>query len=131
MNTGAILNRINFGMAAAANRIPGASIRAIPGIDSLSSASRQKQVDAVVSALLNGSASPDTRAVLMSGENPLLANAKESLEATAPEPDAGEPMEMPMRQRANPFGRQSGAVQLTGIAQVVGLALGSPEFQRR
>ncbi|HEY0243144.1 MAG TPA: DUF1800 domain-containing protein [Gemmatimonadaceae bacterium] len=131
MNTGAILNRINFGIAAAANRIPGASIRAIPGIDSLGSASRQKQVDAVVSALLNGSASPDTRAVLMSGENPLLANAKEAPEAMAPEPDADEPMNRQMRQRANPFGRQSGAVQLTGIALVVGLALGSPEFQRR
>lgn len=131
MNTGAILNRINFGIAAASNRIPGASIRSIPGVDSLSSASRQKQVDAVVSALLGGSVSPDTRAVLMSGENPLLANAKETVETMAPETDMGEPMDMQMRPRANPFGRQNRPVQLTGIAQVVGLALGSPEFQRR
>ena len=131
MNTGAILNRINFGMAAAANRIPGASIRSIPGIDSLSSASRQKQVDAVVAALLGGSASPDTRAVLMSGENPLAANAKDVPEETAPQPDAAETVDMQMRPRANPFGRQNAAVQLTGIAQVVGLAIGSPEFQRR
>ena len=131
MNTGAILNRINFGMAAAANRIPGADIRSIPGVDSLRSASRQKQVDAVVAALLNGSASPDTRAVLLSGENPLLANAKDSPDVAAPPADAGEPMDTQMRPRANPFGRQTGAVQLTGIAQVVGLALGSPEFQRR
>ena len=131
MNTGAILNRINFGMAAAANRIPGASIRSIPGIDSLSGASRQKQVDAIVSALLAGSASPDTRAVLMSGENPLLANAKETPDAMTPQPDAAEPMDMQVRPRANPFGRQNAAVQLTGIAQVIGLALGSPEFQRR
>ena len=131
MNTGAILNRINFGMAAAANRIPGADIRSIPGIDSLRSASRQKQVDAVVTVLLSGSASADTRAVLMSGENPLLATAKDSPEVMAPQPDAVEPMDPQMRPRANPFGRQTGAVQLTGIAQVVGLALGSPEFQRR
>jgi uncharacterized protein (DUF1800 family) len=109
MNTGAILNRINFGMAAAANRVPGASVRSIPGIDSLSAASRQKQVDAVISVLLGGSVSADTRAVLMSGENPLLANAKDAPESMT-----------------------SGAqIQLTGIAQVVGLALGSPEFQRR
>ena len=34
--------------------------------------------------------------------------------------------------RANPFGRPGAALpQLTGIAQVIGLALGSPEFQRR
>jgi len=132
MNTGAILNRINFGMAAAANRIPGANVRSIPGIDSLSSAPRQKQVDAVVSALLGGSASPDTRAVLMSGENPLLANAKESPDTMTQNVDGGEPMDMQLRPRANPFGRQNGGqLQLNGIAQVVGLALGSPEFQRR
>ena len=102
MNTGAILNRINFGMAAAANRIPGANVSSIPGVDSLSNAPRQKQVDAVISVLLGGSVSADTRAVLISGENPLLANAQD------PAP-----------------------LQLTGIAQIIGLALGSPEFQRR
>ena len=132
MNTGAILNRINFGMAAAANRIPGANVRSIPGIDSLGAASRQKQVDAVVSVLLGGSVSPDTRAVLMSGENPLLANAKPVEDTTAQTMDAGDPADMQLRPRANPFSRQNGApLQLTGVAQVVGLALGSPEFQRR
>ena len=132
MNTGAILNRINFGMAAAANRIPGASVRSIPGIDSLNTAPRQKQVDAVVSVLLGGSVSPDTRAVLMSGENPLLANARPTEDTTTQTMDAGDPADMQLRPRANPFGRQNGApLQLTGIAQVVGLALGSPEFQRR
>ncbi|HKY99370.1 MAG TPA: DUF1800 domain-containing protein, partial [Gemmatimonadaceae bacterium] len=35
MNTGVILNRINFGIAAAANRIPGARVNAIPGLDTL------------------------------------------------------------------------------------------------
>ena len=131
MNTGAILNRINFGMAAAANRLPGANVRSIPGIDSLGTASRQKQVDAVVSVLLGGSVSPDTRAVLMSGENPLLANAKPE-DLTTQTMDASDPADMELRPRANPFGRQNGApLQLTGIAQVVGLALGSPEFQRR
>ena len=109
MNTGAILNRINFGMAAAANRFPGASVRSIPGLDTLRSAPRDKQVDAIVSVLLGGSVSPDTRAVLMSGENPLMANPKDSTSMSD----------------------TRGARQLTGIAQVVGLALGSPEFQRR
>jgi uncharacterized protein (DUF1800 family) len=139
MNTGAILNRINFGIAAAANRLPGASVAAIPGFESLSNAPREKQVDAVVSVLLGGSVSPDTRAVLMSGENPLLANAKpEDMQAGTPAPDMQNEMEMPQRgggngargQLRNPFGRQ-GAPQLTGISQVIGLALGSPEFQRR
>ena len=143
MNTGAILNRINFGIAAAANRIPGARVGAIPGFDSLASAPRQKQVDAVVSMLLAGSASPDTRAVLMSGENPLLAAAKDtsiSMTQVAAD-DAGEMMQdgaggAPDRPRGgarqNPLGRPNAALpQLRGIAQVIGLALGSPEFQRR
>jgi hypothetical protein len=137
MNTGAILNRINFGMAVAANRIPGVDIAALPGIDSLRNAPRQKQVDAVVSLLLSGSVSPDTRAVLIKGENPLAAAgadnqvvSMEQVDATAmtmdPTPQGDGP------RRANQAARGLGPVpQLTGVAQIVGLALGSPEFQRR
>ena len=156
MNAGAILNRINFGMAAAANRIPGARVNAIPGFDTLSSASRTKQVDAVVSLVLGGSASPDTRAVLMTGENPLLASGAASLPSTATEMNAQPADEMTMQPASggavnaanrrinrpngqngprgaqqNPLAARNGAVpQLNGIAQVIGLALGSPEFQR-
>jgi len=154
MNAGAILNRINFGMAAAANRIPGARVNAIPGLDTLSSATRSKQVDAVVSLLLGGSASPDTRAVLMSGENPLLASGAAALPPAATDmtaQPAGDMMMQPAPGGAanaanrklnkqnrpgkgaqqNPLAARDGAVpQLNGIAQVVGLALGSPEFQR-
>ena len=54
MNTGAILNRINFGMAVAANRIPGASLASLPGIDTLRNAPRGTQVDAVVSTASRG-----------------------------------------------------------------------------
>jgi len=123
MNTGAILNRINFGMAVAANRIPGASLASLPGIDSLQSAPRGTQVDAVVSLLLAGAVSPDTRAVLMKGENPLAATA------TAPE---GQNSQMATTLRANAQARGLGSVpQLSGMAQIIGLALGSPEFQRR
>ncbi len=151
MNAGAILNRINFGMAAAGNRIPGARINSIPGLDTLVAASRAKQVDAVVSLMLGGSVSPDTRAVLMSGENPLLAKSTSAPIAPMAEPMSQGMAEMSMQTagrrakgrtgdkatkllgnpRTNPLGPQNGAVpQLNGIAQVVGLALGSPEFQR-
>lgn len=138
MNTGAILNRINFGMAVAANRIPGANVSALPGIDSLRTAARSSQVDAVVSLLLSGSASPDTRAVLMKGENPLAS----TVTTIEPIPMADETMmdnrplapkaALGVGQRANQLARGFGSVpQLIGVAQIVGLALGSPEFQRR
>lgn len=137
MNTGAILNRINFGMAVAANRIPGVDISALPGIDSVRNAPRQQQVDAVVALLLSGSVSPDTRAVLINGENPLAAGgadnqtvAMEQVDVGAMTIGAGPPGDGP--RRANQAARGLRPVpQLTGVAQIVGLALGSPEFQRR
>jgi uncharacterized protein (DUF1800 family) len=154
MNTGAILNRINFGMAAAAGRLPGADIRALPSLDTIGSAPREKQVDAVVAAILNGMVSPDTRAVLLSGEHPMLANGAgaNGIQNMAPaeaNPDSemsGEPMadgvngQNAARARRNQnAGGKRGAMQgrgfanipqLNGLPQIVGLALGSPEFQR-
>ncbi len=154
MNTGAILNRINFGMAAAAGRLPGADIRTLPALDTIGSAPRDKQVDAVVAAILNGMVSPDTRAVLLSGEHPMLANGAGAngiqnmapAGTTADTDISGEAMadgangQNAARARRNQNqGGKRGALQgrgfanipqLTGLPQIVGLALGSPEFQR-
>ena len=154
MNTGAILNRINFGMAAAAGRLPGVDIRALPALDTIGSAPREKQVDAVVATILDGMVSPDTRAVLLSGEHPMLANGAGAngiqnmapAETTADNGMSGQamadgangqnaararPNQKQGGQRAALQGRGFGDIpQLTGVPQIVGLALGSPEFQR-
>ncbi len=154
MNTGAILNRINFGMAAAAGRLPGVDIRALPALDTIGSAPRDRQVDAVVATILNGMVSPDTRAVLVSGEHPMLANGAGAngiqnmapAETTADNDMSGgamadgangqnaaraRPNQKQGGQRAALQGRGFGNIpQLTGLSQIVGLALGSPEFQR-
>ena len=141
MNTGAILNRINFGMAAAAGRLPGVSIVNQPALDSLATASREKQVDAVVAMVLNGMASPDTRAVLMSGEHPLLnsASSASSMATDSATADADEMMSGVGNARPKNGGGKRAALQgqplgnlpqLSGLTQIVGLALGSPEFQR-
>ena len=98
MNTGAILARINFGFAVAADRLPGASLERWPLASQLAGATKEMQVDGVVTALLDGDASPDTHRILLSGSNPMLTAAPPSQ---------------------------------TGLAQIVGLALGAPEFQRR
>jgi hypothetical protein len=133
MNTGSILNRINFGLAVAGNRVPGVVLQQWPLWGTLSRASREEQVDGVIGALLGGAASPDTRQVLISGHNPLLTTASardssvekmlmdDSLAASARRPPAA-------RLAGGPFGS---VPRLDGLAQVVGLALGSPEFQRR
>jgi hypothetical protein len=153
MNTGAILNRINFGMAAAAGRLPGVDIRAVPALDTIRSAARDRQVDAVVGTILNGMVSPDTRAVLLSGEHPMLAKGAAtgvqdmspadtssdmdmSDGAMAGATNAGNPRARQVKnggggKRAALQGRGMGNIpQLNGLPQIVGLALGSPEFQR-
>jgi uncharacterized protein (DUF1800 family) len=149
MNTGAILNRINFGMAVAAGRLPGVNIRALPALDTIRSAPRDKQVDVVVAAILNGMASPDTRAVLLSGDHPLLANGAggSAIQDMSPAETASDaamsgqemadntarvrPNQNAGGKRAAMQGRGFANIpQLTGLPQIVGLALGSPEFQR-
>ncbi|MGQ0539988.1 MAG: DUF1800 domain-containing protein [Gemmatimonadaceae bacterium] len=129
LNTGAILNRINFGLAVAAGRIPGASARAWAG-DTLAGLSRERQIDAVIHAFLSGHASAATREILARGENPLLARAPaDSAAAPMADPNTDAPSERRARGSARAgFGPPP---KLNGVAQLVGLALGSPEFQRR
>ena len=109
MNTGAILNRINFGLSLAAGQVPGARVAQWPVAEALRTEPRDKQVDGVIRALLGGQASAETRQVLMTGENPMLASA---------------PRDTTMMQGPRP-------INLQGLPQIVGLALGAPEFQRR
>ena len=128
-------------MAAAANRIPGASLDRWPEPARLRNASRTEQVDGVVASLLGGQVSPQTREILTTGVHPLVAQAaairrRRWHERRRRHDDerrhsmaAGEPpaRTAPARRR-----RASDNIpELTGLAQVVGLALGSPEFQRR
>jgi Protein of unknown function (DUF1800) len=142
MNTGAILNRINFGLAVAAGRVPGAQLTNWPLYASLVSAPRDAQVDSVIAVLLSGKASPETREILLSGSNPMLAKEGSDSGLSV----GGNMRGNDVRDSVNPggqrplrpaqLGRGGGAgfgplPQLTGLAQVVGLAFGSPEFQRR
>jgi uncharacterized protein (DUF1800 family) len=142
MNTGAILNRINFGLALAAGRLPGAGLAQWPDAARLRGTTRETQVDAVVNAFLGGQASPDTRDILLRGENPMAARlGAASGDSTArAEPMMQPDAMMPPNAASAPNGgpRRAAArgglgqpVQLTGLAQIVGLAIGAPEFQRR
>jgi uncharacterized protein (DUF1800 family) len=145
MNTGAILNRINFGLALAAGRVPGATLANWPYASSLQQQSHTDQVDGVITAILGGQSSPETRAVLLSGENPLmqkLAGSADSLGSVTKPPPADDMMGERPRQAGSAVGKNGAprpnapsplyrAVRLDGLAQVVGLALGAPEFQRR
>ena len=155
MNTGAILNRINFGLAVGANRLPGADINALPAIDSLEGKPRAEQVDGIVASLLGGQASPETRQILMSGEHPFAATAAEQAANTPSMRDGSGVAMNGVITTTSPHAKGAGRAaakqqglkgvargsarkavmgpvpQLTGLAQMVGFAIGSPEFQRR
>jgi len=121
INTGAILNRINFGVALAGGIVPGVRVRAWPLYAALDSLPREAQVDGVVRALLSGDVSSDMRTILITGEHPMMQRAA-AVDVTS-DTSMTTPMAPAMRPRA------AGAV--TGLAQVIALAIGSPEFQRR
>ena len=165
MNTGSILNRINFGLAAASGRVPGIRLAEWPTSQELATLSREQQVDGVIRTLLAGSASTDTRQVLLTGTNPFmraLAASDTSImnddgggammtDTTAKKGTAADarrdqreqriPLARQQQQAARESAKpgQGGSLtqsigtlpQITGLAQIVGLALGAPEFQRR
>jgi hypothetical protein len=148
MNTGAILNRINFGLSLAAGQIPGAQLTNWTDFASLRTQPRSQQVDAVVKSMLGGQVSPETRQVLMSGENPMLAAGTASDATGMADSSAmgfgrarggGRGAQQQAKPDGKGFPRGPGAqipgfgrpVNLQGLPQVVGLALGAPEFQRR
>lgn len=150
INTGAILNRINFGMALASGGVPGVRLKQWPLYATLDTMPRDRQVEGVVRALLGGDVSADMRAILLSGDHPMLEQAR----AQAAVPDSGA-----MRASVAPSGLQAstaaGSTMVTrdpgtrlargmgpavrfsgsgapqGLPQIIGLAIGSPEFQRR
>ena len=132
MNTGAILNRINFGLAVAGGQMPGARFADWPSSATLRSLARDQQVDGVIKAVLGGEASPETRAVLMSGDNPMMTKGSvaDTSMAAPPPPTFGRIGAGGPGRGAGP-GRPMPAVNLQGLPQIVGLALGAPEFQRR
>ncbi len=133
INTGAILNRINLGIVVASGRVPGAPLRGWPPFQNLARAPRTEQVDSVIASFLSGRASPETREILASGNNPLMARAAAD-STMVDDTSTGMTMERGRVGGGGRGGRQGGfqrLPQLTGLPQVIGLALGSPEFQRR
>ena len=97
LNSGAVLNRINFALSVAGGQLPGMRPVDWPFAASLRNAARDEQVRAIVRDMLGDDISSETIAALENG----------TARGTNPN------------------------VSLQGLAGVVGLALGSPEFQRR
>ncbi len=107
VNTGALLDRMNFALALSANRINGTRVDLAKLAPTTPNASRAQLVDHFAKLLLHTELSPQTRATIDKSLN-------ESSSATG--------------LAMNNSGTNSDAAK---IAQIVGLLLGSPAFQRQ
>ena len=105
VNTGALLQRMNFALALSTNRIPGTRVNVQMLAGGSNSARPEEITDQVIRLLLNGEVSPQTRATLtkqlrgQSGNSEMIATNNQNTNADA--------------------------------ARIIGLVLGSPEFQRQ
>jgi uncharacterized protein (DUF1800 family) len=128
VNTGALLERLNFAVAVASNRIPGTRV----DLNSYASADRSKILDKAIAEILDGEISPASK-----------ANLLKQLEKPLPEVKAGAEindmqMEVPnMRANGQAGGGQNRQARLLNpsgnaeVFKVVSLVLGTPEFQRQ
>lgn len=127
VNTGALLERLNFAVAIASNRIPGTRV----DLKGYASMDKAKTLDRAISEILDGDISPATKANLLKQLEQPLPEVKAGKELG----DAG--MEIPnMRPQGQQYGqnRQARLLNPSGnpeVFKVVSLVLGTPEFQRQ
>jgi uncharacterized protein (DUF1800 family) len=136
VNTGGLLERMNFGLALASNRIPGTRVdlsRFVPNSEKGQSPSKAQVMDRFLTLLIAGDISSRSKETLLQqfNEQPIAIPA-----ATASTGQGGGSMEgeimdgPPRRQQRQQLAR--GEANITDpVTKVVGLILGSPEFQRQ
>lgn len=135
VNTGALLERINFAIALVNNRIPGTRVDAaklVPEFaakSALTDEDRQQILDRFVALLLEETISPQTRAQLVKQLFKPTTNAETKPPTETTTLDRGQRLaRQPRMERAT-------APLSTGvraeIARIAALVLGSPEFQRQ
>ena len=128
VNTGALLERMNFAVALASNRIPGTRVNlAKLGVKS---GDKEKLLNSFVNVVLNGEVSEGTRSSLLKQlEAPSQEMSSDDKDLPAMENTA---MRQPNRERNQ---RQNGRLRVPSgdpeLIKVAGIILGSPEFQRQ
>jgi len=104
VNTGALLNRMNFALGLTANRVPGVRVDLGRTVGAADRRRPERVLDALLVSVLNGQATPETRSVLVAQlDNPEIT-------------------------RATVYDRGPAN---TDVEKLAALVLGSPEFQRR
>jgi len=126
VNTGALLERLNFAVAVASNRIPGTFVN----LRSFESKDKTQILDKALATILDGEVSPATRSTLVKQIEQPLPDVKAGSEINDQEMDVPN-MHEGQQGRAN---RQARLLDPSGnpeVFKVVSLVLGTPEFQRQ
>ncbi len=135
VNTGALLERMNYSVALASNRIPGTRVN----LSKFEGKTKQEILDKAIATVLGGEVAPNTRAMLLKQIDQPLVEPK--LETVSDETAMINDDSM-MNQKNERIGggkRGGGAQQArllppsgnAEVFKVVGLILGSPDFQRQ
>jgi uncharacterized protein (DUF1800 family) len=145
VNTGALLQRLNFGLAVTGNKIAGTTV----AIGNSAAGSGQQLIDRAIAELLGGDVSEQTRTVLykqmkegVSVKGDLTDSSDEMAAATPGGSDAmiNKPTAKTRQERKEMRAERKWQLEATAqvpqpvdpeTAKAFGLVLGSPEFQRR
>ena len=125
VNTGALLERLNFAVAIASNRIPGTRV----DLKSFDGKDKKKTLDQAIQKFLDGDISANTRAMLLKQIEQPLPDVK-----SPNEPDDTLTADNMRQGQQGARGRQARLLDPSGnpeVFKVVSLVLGSPEFQRQ
>ena len=153
VNTGALLERLNFGLALGSNRVRGTTIEPGTITEGTLFKERNHLMDRAIKVLLNGDVSAQTRGILekqlkdgvpvkgelgdLSATSIQQADGVETGDTMAAEAvRGGRALRRDQRATDQVWGRrgdrQASASRVDSeLAKVIGLVLGSPEFQRR
>ena len=136
VNTGGLLERMNFGLALASNRIPGTRVdlnRFVSNSENGQSLSKTQIMDRFLSLIIAGDISPKTKDTLMKqfNEQPLILPATTQANAQAGGSMGAEMADAPPRRQQRLQLARADANITDPVTKIVGLILGSPEFQRQ
>ena len=127
VNTGALLERLNFAVAFASNRIPGTTV----DLRAFDQKDKAKILDRAIAEILDNDISPSTRGSLTRQIEQPLPEVTPGKEI---DNDAGEVPNMRQPGQQGGQNRQARLLTPSGnpeVFKVVSLVLGTPEFQRQ
>jgi uncharacterized protein (DUF1800 family) len=134
VNTGALLERLNFGLALASNRIPGTRVELsrFAGTRAESSPTETAKImERFLDVIVQGDISAQTKATLLKQlSEPAPEAGATQMSNAAGASDVG-PARGRRRERRELARADMGSLSNPEIVKVVGLILGSPEFQRQ